>query len=198
MKLSAWAKNKGVAYRTAWNHFCKGQIPGAYKLPSGTIIVPNEQIKQKAEHVVTYARVSSSENKGNLDRQSQRLIDFCNAKGWCTHENIKETGSGLNDSRKKLLAVLTGGKLSKLVVEHKDRLARFGVKYIEVICLHIGCELIILNSSENDKEDLVQDFVSVITSFCARIYGQRRCKRKTEHMIEVLQNEDNTVKQNNA
>ena len=159
MKLSAWAKNKGVACRTAWNHFCKGWIPGACKLPSGTVIVPDEQIKQKAEYVVTYARVSSSENKGNPDRQSQRLIDFCNAKGWCAHKNIKETGSGLNDSGKKLLETLTEGKLSKFVVEHKDRLAGFGVKYTEVICLHIGCELIILNSGENDKEDLVQDFV---------------------------------------
>jgi putative resolvase len=74
----------------------------------------------------------------------------------------------------------------KLVIEHKDRLARFGVKYIELICHHIDCELIIINKQVNDKEDLVQDFVSVITSFCARIYGQRRNKRKTEQLIKEL------------
>ncbi|MCP4702178.1 MAG: IS607 family transposase [Gammaproteobacteria bacterium] len=194
MKLSIWAKQKGVCYRTAWNYYQKGQIPGAYKLPSGTIIVPDEQVKQKAEYVVTYARISSSENKAGLERQSQRLIDFCNANGWCTHKNIKETGSGLNDSRKKLLEVLTDGKASKLVVEHKDRLATFGIRYIEIICSYMDCELIVLNPGETDKEDLIEDFVSVITSFCAKLFGQHNCKRKTERMIEALQDENNTLK----
>ncbi|NWH06982.1 IS607 family transposase, partial [Desulfobacter latus] len=75
---------------------------------------------------------------------------------------------------------------TKLVVEHKDRLARFGVNYIEILCNHIGCELVVLNQTLNDKEDLIQDFVSVITSFCARLYGQRRTKRKTEKIIKEL------------
>jgi putative resolvase len=135
---------------------------------------------------VTYARVSSSENRENLERQSERLKQFCNAKGWQTHLNLKEIGSGLNDCRPKLNKVLTEGKLTKLVVEHKDRLARFGVKYIELLCHHIDCELIIVNKQANGKEDLIQDFVSVITSFCARIYGQRRSKRKTEQLIKEL------------
>ena len=137
-------------------------------------------------YVVTYARVSSSENKSNLESQSNRLISFCNAKGWQTHINIKEIGSGLNDKRQKLETILLKGDATKLVVEHKDRLARFGVRYIEILCKHIGCELIILNPNENDKEDLIQDFVSVITSFCARLYGQRRSKRKTEQIIKDL------------
>jgi putative resolvase len=74
-------------------------------------------------------------------------------------------------------------------VEHKDRLARFGVKYIELLCHHIDCELIIINKQANNKEDLVQDFVSVITSFCARIYGPRRNKRRTEQLIKELTHE---------
>jgi predicted site-specific integrase-resolvase len=118
------------------------------------------------------------------------LIDFCNAKGWKTHQNIKEIGSGLNDKRKHLLKVLSEGKVSKLVVEHKDRLARFGVAYIEILCHHLSCDLVVINQAETDKEDLVQDFVSVITSFCARIYGLRRSRRKTEELIRKLKNED--------
>ena len=94
----------------------------------------------------------------------------------------------------KLNKVLNEGKLTKLVVEHKDLIARFGVKYIELICHHIDCELIILNKPENDKEDLIQDFVSVITSFCARIYGQRRNKRKTEKLIKELTHEQKEKK----
>lgn len=186
MKLSDWAKKQGITYRTAWEHFRTGKIPGAYKLDSGTIIVPDKKNIQKQEFIVTYARVSSSENKSNLESQSKRLIDFCNAKGWQTHLNIKEIGSGLNDKRKKLESVLLKGQATKLVVEHKDRLARFGVRYIEILCRHIGCELIILNKNDSDKEDLIQDFVSVITSFCARLYGQRRTKSKTEKMIKEL------------
>jgi len=188
MKLSHWAKKQGITYRTAWEYYRTGKLPTAYKLPSGAIIIPDEPQFQK-DYVITYARVSSSENKNNLETQSQRLIDFCNARGWKTHENIKEIGSGLNDNRHKLNKVLTGKKATRLVIEHKDRLSRFGVKYIEILCKHIGCELVVINEAGNNKEDLIQDFVSIITSFCARIYGQRRSKRKTEQLIKELQND---------
>jgi len=184
MKLSQWAKEKGIHYRTAWEHYRQGKIPGAYQLESGTIIVP--ELSSKQEFIVTYARISSSKSKNKLEQQSERLIQFCNARGWQTHLNLKEIGSGLNDSRPKLNKVLSEGKLSKLVVEHKSRLARFGVKYIELLCQHIGCELIILNQQENNKEELIQDFVSGITSFCGWLYGPRRCKPKTEQMIKEL------------
>ena len=188
MKLSHWAKEKGILYRTAWMMFDRGQITGAYKLPTGTIIVPNENNKVKADYVVTYARVSSSENKSNLESQSSRLVDYCNALGWKTDENIKEIGSGLNDKRPKLLKVLQEGKASRLVVEHKDRLSRFGSSYIELACKHFNCQVVYINNIQEEKTDLIQDFVNIITSFCARIYGQRRSKRKTEQLIKELQN----------
>ena len=190
MKLSEWAKKNSITYRTAWSHYKNGLIPGAYQLPTGTVVVPEESVTQKNEFVVTYARVSSSENKENLESQSKRLIDFCNANGWKTHANIKEIGSGLNDNRKKLISVLEDGKATKLVVEHKDRLTRFGFNYINILCKHIGCDLVVINESQTDQEDLVQDFISVITSFCARIYGQRRSKRKTEQIINKLKEDD--------
>lgn len=197
MKLNHWAKEKGILYRTAWLMFKRGQIPGAYKLPTGTIIIPNEKNVNKKEHVITYARVSSSENKDNLESQSIRLINYCNANGWKTDENIKEIGSGLNDQRPKLLKILTSGIATKLVVEHKDRLSRFGSSYIELACKHFNCEVVYINNITNEKEDLIQDFVNVITSFCARIYGQRRCKRKTEQLIKELETND-SINQNNS
>lgn len=188
MKLSHWAKKQGITYRTAWEYFRTGKLQTAYKLPSGAIIVP-EPIKQKQDFIVTYARVSSSQNKDNLESQSQRLIDFCNAKGWITNLNIKEIGSGLNDKRKKLESVLIKGEATKIIIEHKDRISRFGVRYLEILCDYIGCELIILNQTETDKQDLIQDFISIITSFCAKIYGQRRSRRKTEQLIKELQDD---------
>ena len=187
MKLIDWSKKQGICYRSAWNYFHAGQIAGAFRLPSGAIIVPDDKVKSRAEFVVTYARVSSSENKDNLQSQSERLISFCNAKGWQTNLNIKEVGSGLNENRKKLEKVLREGRATKIVVEHKDRLCRFGFTYINLLCKHIGCELVVVNEVISEKEDLIQDFVSVITSFCARIYGQRRCKRKTEKIIKDLE-----------
>lgn len=190
MKLSHWARKQGILYRTAWLMFNQGKLPNAYRLPTGTIIIQDEPTKTKEEYVVTYARVSSSENKDNLESQSKRLVDYCNAKGWKTTENIKEIGSGMNDSRPKLLKILSDGKATRLVVEHKDRLSRFGASYIEICCKHFGCEVEYINNVVGEKEDLVQDFVSVITSFCARIYGHRRSKRKTEQLIKDLENKE--------
>jgi predicted site-specific integrase-resolvase len=187
-KLSEYAKEHNVTYRTAWNHFHRGLISGAYQLPTGTVVICDNRKQEvnRTEYVVTYARVSSSENKTNLQKQSQRLIDYCNAKGWKTSENIFEIGSGINDNRPKLLKLLKEKKATKLVVEHKDRLTRFGFNYIKCICESINCEIVILNETSGEKEDIVQDFVSIITSFCAKIYGQRRSKRNTEKLIEEL------------
>jgi predicted site-specific integrase-resolvase len=190
-KLSEYAKDHNVCYRTAHNHFKQGLITGAYQLPSGTIVIPDnitQEKTKKTEYIVTYSRVSSSENKNNLINQSKRLIDYCSAKGWITKENIIEIGSGINDNRPKLIKLLQEGKVTKLVVEHKDRLTRFGFNYIKTLCDKINCEIIILNNVE-EKEDIIQDFISIITSFCAKIYGQRRSKRNTEKLIKQLTND---------
>jgi predicted site-specific integrase-resolvase len=187
MKLSDYAKLNSIHYKTAWSHWKQGKIQGK-QLETGTVVVFDDK-PIRDEYIVTYARVSSSENKANLETQSQRLIDFCNANGWKTHENITEIGSGLNDNRSKLNKILELGTPTKLVVEHKDRLTRFGFKYLEILCKHIGCEIVVINEAINDKEDLIQDFISVITSFCARIYGQRRTKRNTEKLIAELTKE---------
>ena len=81
--------------------------------------------------------------------------------------------------------MLNDRKATKLIVEHKDRLTRFGFNFLNTLCKQNNCEIIILNKVE-EKEDVIQDFVSIITSFCAKIYGQRRSKRKTEQLIQQL------------
>lgn len=182
MKLSTWAKNKGLNYKTAWNMFKRGEL-NAEQLPSGTIIVKEINESPRDEYNVIYCRVSSSQNKNNLDYQAERLINFCNAKGWRIHEIVKEIGSGLNDNRPKLLQILSKNKATRIIIEHKDRLTRFGFNYIKT--LYHG-EIYVVNEAESDKHDLIQDFISVITSFCARIYGQRRTKRNTEKIISSL------------
>lgn len=188
MKLSVWAKEKGITYRTAWNMYKKGLLNDIITLlPTGTIII-NEKLNNNLK-VVTYARVSSSENKDNLESQSKRLQEYCNAKGYKIYKNIKEIGSGLNDTRKFLNDILKDNTVNLIVVEHKDRLARFGVAYIETLLANSNRKIEYINTLQKDTDDLMQDFVSIITSFVARLYGLRRSKRKTEKLIKDLKNE---------
>lgn len=188
MKLSDYAKNNNISYKTAWRHFKAGKL-NATQLQTGTVVIKETNNLIKPDYIVTYARVSSSENKSNLKSQSNRLVSFCNANGWIVKETIEEIGSGLNDNRKKLMKLLESKLPTKIVIEHKDRLTRFGFNYLNLLCKNINCDIIIINESASDKEDLIQDFISIITSFCARIYGQRRTKRQTEKLIKELENE---------
>ncbi len=185
MKLSAFAKKLGISWKTAFRMFRRGEIEGAYQLPTGTIIVP-EPKPTKAEYVVVYARESSADRKQCLETQAERCAAFCSAKGWAVAEIVKECASGLNDKRPKLQKILKDQKATKLVVEHKDRLTRFGFEYIKTL---FDGEIIVINPAE-DKDDLMHDFVSLVTCFCARLYGQRRTKRNTEKLIKSLQHED--------
>lgn len=187
-KLSQYAKENGITYKTAHNHFKAGLITGAYQLPTGTIVIPDSyQGPERTEYVVVYARVSSSENKSNLNSQAERVSQFCNANGWIVNEVVKECASGLNDNRPKLQKILKENKATKIVVEHKDRLTRFGFEYIKTL---FDGEIIVINEVTEDEEDLMQDFISLVTSFCARIYGRRRSKRNTEKLIRKLTEDD--------
>ena len=188
MKLSEYAEKNSISYRTAWRHYKLGLIPNAKQLSTGTIVIDDEISKTSTEeHTVIYARVSSSENKTNLEAQAKRLEQFCLARGWIINEIIKECASGLNDNRPKLMKILSDRKATRLVVEHKDRLTRFGFNYIKI--LYPECEIVVVNEVES-KEDLFEDFVSLVTSFCARIYGRRRSKRKTEELLQKLESEE--------
>lgn len=183
--LRDYAKEHGVGYRCAWNRFKAGKIPGAFKDEFGTILLP-EDTPSRPIKVVVYTRVSSSENRVNLDGQAERLVHFANLNGLPVAQVVKECGSGLNDNRKKLLAVLRDREVTHIIVEHKDRLTRFGYQFLLELAEVNGVKIVIVNQADNDRNDLMQDFVSLVTSFCARLYGQRRTKRQTEKIIKDL------------
>lgn len=186
IKLSKWAKENNVTYRTAWNYFKSGILKGK-KLDTGTILIEvNNKEDNQIIKTVIYARVSSSENKSNLDAQAKRLEDYCICKGYKIDRIVKEVGSGLNDKRLKLENILLDKSIKRIVVEHKDRLSRFGLNYIQKLLELDNREIEIVNNIETDEQDIIQDFVSIITSFCARLYGKRRSKRKTEELIREL------------
>ena len=190
MKLSQYAKQQGISYSTALRWWKAGQIKG-YQAPSGTIIVEAESKPGRSvERVVIYARVSSPEHKENLERQVERLLHYCTVRGYQVAQVIKEIASGVNDSRPKLLALLKDQTATRIVVEHKDRLTRFGFRYLETLLEIQGRTIEVVNVAENDKEDSIADLVAIVYSFTARLYGQRRAKHKTEAIVAQIKQEE--------
>lgn len=178
MKLSVYAKQVGVTYKTAWQWWKAGQLD-AYQLPTGTVIV-REPVAQ-AVGVALYARVSSADQKNDAARQMQRLQEYAAARGYQVAAEVTEIASGLNDERPKLKKLLTNPKIGVLVVEHRDRLTRFGYGYIATLLEQQGRRVEAIYPSDTG-DDLVDDFVAVMTSMAARIYGRRHSKRQAERI----------------
>ena len=190
MKLSDYAKKVGVTYKTAYLWFKAGKIRG-YQMDTGTIIITEDDHLDAPRKVAIYARVSSSENRANLETQAQRLVRYCGAKGYQIDQIVKEVGSGANDKRKKFLALLADQDIAIIVVEHKDRATRFGFQYIQTLLEQQNRTIEVVNLAEDEREGLLDDLVAVVYSFCARLYGQRRGKRKTERITaELMQDND--------
>jgi len=193
-KISKIAKELNVSRTTIFNWHKDGIIT-LYKI--GKLNFVTEEDKNKLlnikpikeiikERIIIYCRVSSTTNKKNLETQKERLVSYANAKGYKVDEVITEFGSGINDKRPKLEKLLKEQNFTKLIIEHKDRLTRLGFNYIETMLNKNGIEIEVVNNVDTDEEDIIQDFVSIITSFAARIYGKRRSKRKTEQLIKEL------------
>jgi len=142
--------------------------------------------KKVVTPVVIYARVSSPKQQENLDRQVHRLEDYCAAKGYQVGRIVKEIGSGVNDSRRKFLALLSDPKTRTIVVEHQDRATRFGFRYLEVLLNQAGRSIEVANLAENNREELLQDLSSIVYAMCTRLYGQRRAKRKQALIGKIL------------
>jgi putative resolvase len=135
---------------------------------------------------VAYARVSSHDQKADLERQKQVLELYCARQGW-TFEVISDLGSGMNYHKKGLKYLLNDillGKIGRLVIAHKDRLLRFGAELIFAICEAKEVEVVILNQGEDTtfEEDLAKDVLEIITVFSARLYGSR--SRKNQKLLD--------------
>jgi len=198
IKLSQLAKDLNVNYLTVFRWHKKNKINVIQTDSSSLFINQDEynrilhiksETKQLQEKVVIYCRVSSTINKNNLFSQKERLINYCNAKGYQVYKVVEEFGSGINDSRHKLTSLLESLDFTKIVVEHKDRLTRLGFNYLNLYCKSHNKEIEVVNNVDTDQEDIVQDFVSIITSYCAKIYGKRRSKRKTMKLLEEMKHD---------
>jgi putative resolvase len=187
-KLSKYARDNGINYRTAWNYFNKGLINGAFKNEMGTILVPviEKKLELTNNKAAVYARVSSNDRKQSLIEQLERLNNYSINSGYQVVHSVKEIGSGMNDNRKKLSKLLNQDDWNVLVVENKDRLTRFGFNYLKLLLEKQGKTIEVVNQADNDKQDLMSDLISVIYSFSARMYGLRRKKNK-EEIVKFLE-----------
>lgn len=186
MKLSEWAKKNGVCYKTAWRWFRDGNLPASVQqLKTGTILIKEQDNAAIPRRTAIYCRVSNHSRKAELDCQVKRCEDFCLTNGWPISKIYKEIASGLNDERKQFWAAIDS-KPSRLVVENKDRLTRFGFFHLEKLLKERGCEIVVLHPGQDDESDIIKDMVSVIYSFCARLYGMRRAYNKTVACKQAL------------
>ena len=190
VKLSKYAKMSGVSVRTLWRRIKEGTLNVEYS-STGRVFINLENEQVMSLNVCIYARVSSSENKDNLERQKERLVSYCNAKGYKVCRIVTEVGSGLNDERKKLESILTDKSINLIVVEHKDRLSRFGFKYFEYIFKLFGTDIEVVNltKEEDFQTELTCDLISIIHHFSMKMYSNRR--KELDNLKKILQDNDN-------
>lgn len=144
---------------------------------------------------IGYARVSSHDQKADLDRQKEMLETYCAAKGWRT-DIIADLGSGMNFSKKglhRLLEIILRRQCKRLVLTHKDRLLRFGSELVFALCDLQGIEVVIIHRGERPsfEVELAEDILEIITVFSARLYGSR--SKKNRNLLQTLQAEADRI-----
>lgn len=192
MKLAEWARGNGVHPQTAYRWFREDKMPvTARRLESGTIWVDVAPEKTTGR-VVLYARVSSHDRRSDLDRQVARLTSWATLNGHEVGEVVCEVGSGLNGKRPKLRRILSDPSASVVVVEHRDRLAGFGVEHLEAALGAHGRRIVVADSGETN-DDLVRDMIEVLTSMCARLYGRRGACNRAMRAVTATETESGQV-----
>ncbi|WP_328418256.1 IS607 family transposase [Micromonospora sp. NBC_00389] len=189
MKLAEWARRNGVHPQTAYRWFREGTMPvPARRLPSGTIMVDVVSVDTQGQ-VVVYARVSSVDQRADLDRQVARVAAWVTGQNMVVSSVVTEVGSGLNGRGKKFLGLLRDPSVTTIVVEHRDRFARFGAEYVEAALADQGRRLLVADPAEVD-DDLVRDVTEILTSLCGRLYGRRAAANRASRAVAAATAKD--------
>jgi putative resolvase len=183
MNLSDWAAQVGVSKFTAYRWFREGTLPVPARRV-GRLILVEAPPPEAAGRTVVYARVSSHDQRGDLDRQVARMAAWASSQGLAVGEVVTEVGSGMNGKRRKLARLLADPTATTIVVEHRDRLARFGVEHLEAALGAASRRLVVAEAGEmDDDDDLVRDMTELLTSFCARLYGRRGARNRADKAL---------------
>ena len=182
--MTQWARLQGVHPQTAYRWFHNGTLPvPALRVNERTILVsPDTMTEKVSEGFGLYARVSSQDQRGDLDRQVARLSEWAAEAGHPVVRVEAEVGSGMNGARTKVRRLLSDPKVTTVVVEHRDRLGRMNTELVEAALSAHGRRLVVIDDGEVD-DDLVRDMTEVLTSFCARLYGKGGARNRAEKAL---------------
>jgi predicted site-specific integrase-resolvase len=183
LNLAAWAERNGVARVTAYRWFRAGLLPVPAQRVGRLILVKDAAAETLGRgQSAVYARVSSADQKSDLDRQVARVTAWATAEQIPVDKVVTEVGSALNGHRRKFLALLRDPAVTWIVVEHRDRFCRFGSECVEAALAAQGRALVVVDSAEVD-DDLVRDMTEILTSMCARLYGKRAAQNRAKRAL---------------
>jgi putative resolvase len=179
VNLTEWARVHDVHPQTAYRWFRQGTLPiPAVRVGPRTILVnPHAPPAAQAGGVGLYARVSSHDQRAELERQVARLTGWAHGAGVPVVRVETEVGSGTNGTRSRVRRLLADPTVTIVVVEHRDRLARLNAELVEAALSAHGRRLVVVDDGEV-TDDLVRDMVEVLTSFCAGLYGRRSARNR--------------------
>jgi len=190
MRLSDWARQQGVHPKTAYRWWRAGTLPvPAYQVNARCIMVGEPTASPTpplSSSVVLYARVSSHDQKADLDRQVSRMAQWATTNGLTVTAIVTEVGSGMNGTRPKIRKLLSDSTATTILVEHRDRLGRMNTELVESALASTGRRLVVIDTTEVD-DDLVRDMTEVLTSFCARLYGKRSAANRAARAVAATQ-----------
>ncbi|WP_239395728.1 IS607 family transposase [Frankia sp. CiP3] len=182
MNLKQWAEREGVHHVTAYRWFREGTLPVPARRVGRLILVEPEAVERPTGLTAVYARVSSADQKADLDRQVARVTAWAAGQNLPVGKVVTEVGSALNGHRRRFLALLRDPDVATIVVEHRDRFARFGAEYVEAALAAQGRRLLVVDPAEVD-DDLVRDITEILTSMCARLYGRRAAANRARRAV---------------
>ncbi len=184
VNLREWAHAQGLHPQTAYRWFREGKLPVPARKMGKLILVGDLEapVRQGQGRTVVYVRVSSADQKADLDRQVARVVAWATEHGHSVDQVVTEVGSALNGHRRKFLALLRDQSINTILVEHRDRFCRFGAEYVEAALEAQGRRLVVVDPSEVD-DDLVRDATELLTSLCARLYGRRSAANRARRAV---------------
>jgi putative resolvase len=186
MKLSEWARANHIHPKTAYRWWRQGTLPVPARQVSARTILVEQHQPAGGGGVGLYARVSSHDQRADLDRQVARLSQWAATAGWKVVRVEAEVASGMHGRRPKLRRLLADLSVTTVVVTHRDRLARMNAELVEAALAAHGRQLVVLDTGEVD-DDLVGDVVEVLTSLCARLYGRRSARNRALKALRCAQ-----------
>lgn len=193
MLVKEWAEREHLHPQTVWKWCRTGKMPvPVERTPSGMWLVHDPKYETpvpsdtRQSRTVCYARVSSADQKADLQRQVDRLKAFALSMGVEAPEIVTETGSGMDDKRRKLKRLLADPTVGMIIVEHRDRLACMNAGLVESALKAQNRRLIVVDDKELD-DDLVRDMAEMLTSFCARLYGRRAAANKAKAALKAVE-----------